>query len=297
MNIHARFLFETRFYAEREKGLVPTARLNELMVEAQKEAYRDALRSTTRTSGRRSCTSTSPRSPSTTSPTPSASCSAPACTPAAQEEGPAFARRYVDLLRDTGRMRVEDLAAKHLGVDLTKPDFWQAAVDVSVAGRQAVPGPHRTALTGRRRTGFGTFGLSRLGPSPPAEAPGAVVANGHGTQSENGSGRCAGTRALRQRRVAPPGHAPPGMLLVGLFAKGGAEPVLQAIVIGGGATAPASCGIWPCAASGPRSWSRATWCTARPAGTMASCTAAAVTPSRTRNRPGSAPWKTRLSAG
>ena len=27
-------------------------------------------------------------------------------------------------MRDTGRMTTEDLAAKHLDVDLTRPDFW-----------------------------------------------------------------------------------------------------------------------------------------------------------------------------
>ena len=43
MNIHARFLFETRFYEERKNGIVPAARLNELMAEAQQEAYGDAL--------------------------------------------------------------------------------------------------------------------------------------------------------------------------------------------------------------------------------------------------------------
>jgi oligoendopeptidase F len=47
----------------------------------------------------------------------------------AQAEGPSFARKYVALLRDTGRMTVEDLAKKHLGVDLTQPEFWQSAVD------------------------------------------------------------------------------------------------------------------------------------------------------------------------
>ena len=49
-----------------------------------------------------------------------------------QAEGPAFAK-YRALLRDTGRMQVEDLARKHLGADLTKPDFWQEAVDLALA--------------------------------------------------------------------------------------------------------------------------------------------------------------------
>src|SRR5699024_5332251 len=43
MNIHARFIFEQRFYEERKEGMVPVDRLDELMVEAQKEAYCDSL--------------------------------------------------------------------------------------------------------------------------------------------------------------------------------------------------------------------------------------------------------------
>ncbi|MBI3865501.1 MAG: M3 family oligoendopeptidase [Planctomycetia bacterium] len=43
MNIHARFLFENRFHEERRAGEVPAARLSELMLSAQKEAFLDAL--------------------------------------------------------------------------------------------------------------------------------------------------------------------------------------------------------------------------------------------------------------
>jgi len=42
--------------------------------------------------------------------------------------GDEFFPRYVALLRDTGRMTAEDLAAKHLEVDLTRPDFWRETV-------------------------------------------------------------------------------------------------------------------------------------------------------------------------
>ena len=38
--------------------------------------------------------------------------------------GDGFFDRYRALLRDTGRMTTEDLAAKHLDVDLTRGDFW-----------------------------------------------------------------------------------------------------------------------------------------------------------------------------
>jgi len=39
--------------------------------------------------------------------------------------GDEFFARYQALLMDTGRMTTEDLAAKHLNVDLTQPDFWR----------------------------------------------------------------------------------------------------------------------------------------------------------------------------
>ena len=39
--------------------------------------------------------------------------------------GDDFFPRYRALLRDTGRMTTEDLAYKHLDVDLTQPDFWR----------------------------------------------------------------------------------------------------------------------------------------------------------------------------
>ncbi len=42
---------------------------------------------------------------------------------------PDFEADYIALLRDTANMSTEALAQKHLGVDLTQPDFWQAAAD------------------------------------------------------------------------------------------------------------------------------------------------------------------------
>jgi oligoendopeptidase F len=43
MNIHCRFLFEDRFHRERAGGELSAERLTELMLEAQHEAYCDAL--------------------------------------------------------------------------------------------------------------------------------------------------------------------------------------------------------------------------------------------------------------
>ncbi|MGE5194292.1 MAG: M3 family oligoendopeptidase, partial [Deltaproteobacteria bacterium] len=43
MNIHARFIFENNFHRERGEGELPAARISELMLAAQKEAYLDGL--------------------------------------------------------------------------------------------------------------------------------------------------------------------------------------------------------------------------------------------------------------
>jgi len=46
------------------------------------------------------------------------------------ELGKDFHKAYCALLRDTGRMETEELAMKHLGVDLRKPDFWEASIGI-----------------------------------------------------------------------------------------------------------------------------------------------------------------------
>ena len=46
-----------------------------------------------------------------------------------EKYGDEFFERYQALLRDTGRMTAEDLASKHLGIDLTRTDFWQDTIN------------------------------------------------------------------------------------------------------------------------------------------------------------------------
>ena len=45
-----------------------------------------------------------------------------------EDMGDDFYRRYCALLSDTGRTTAEELAARHLDVDLTQPDFWRATL-------------------------------------------------------------------------------------------------------------------------------------------------------------------------
>jgi oligoendopeptidase F len=47
-----------------------------------------------------------------------------------KEYGGAFKALYLDILRDTGRMTAEDLVAKHLKEDISKPEFWQKSLRI-----------------------------------------------------------------------------------------------------------------------------------------------------------------------
>ncbi|KEO85237.1 M3 family oligoendopeptidase [Tumebacillus flagellatus] len=132
MNIQARFIFETNFYAERRKGLVSTARLNELMTNAQKEAYADALSEYHPHFWASKLHFYSTGVPFYNFPYTFGYLFSYGVYARALAEGPTFADKYVALLRDTGSMQVEDLAQKHLGVDLTQPDFWRGAVELAV---------------------------------------------------------------------------------------------------------------------------------------------------------------------
>jgi pepF/M3 family oligoendopeptidase len=133
MNIQARFLFETRFYEARKKGVVSVERLNELMLEAQKEAFAGGLDVYHPHFWASKLHFYSVGTPFYNFPYTFGYLFSAGIHARAKEEGPAFESKYADLLRDTGRMKVENLAKQHIGADLTKPAFWQAAIDSVLA--------------------------------------------------------------------------------------------------------------------------------------------------------------------
>ncbi|MEH7074130.1 M3 family oligoendopeptidase [Neobacillus drentensis] len=130
MNIHARFLFETRFYDERKQGPVAVERLNELMLEAQKEAYNDALEEYHPLFWASKLHFFITGVPFYNFPYTFGFLFSLGIYAQALDEGKGYEEKYIRLLRDTASMSVEDLAKKHLQVDLTKPDFWEKAVRI-----------------------------------------------------------------------------------------------------------------------------------------------------------------------
>lgn len=128
MNIHARFLFELSFYQERRKGIVSSNRLSELMVQAQKEAYGDALGSYHPYFWASKLHFYITTVPFYNFPYTFGYLFSCALYDRAVAEGPSFRTTYAELLRESGRMNSEDLARHYLGVDLAQPDFWQQGV-------------------------------------------------------------------------------------------------------------------------------------------------------------------------
>lgn len=132
MNIRARFLFETRFYEERKNGMVSKDRLNQLMEEAQKEAYGDALGQYHPSFWASKLHFYITGVPFYNFPYTFGYLFSLGIYAEAIKEGKGYKEKYIALLKDTASMKVEDLAKKHLNVDLTKPDFWEKAVQLCI---------------------------------------------------------------------------------------------------------------------------------------------------------------------
>ena len=129
MNIHARYIFERNFYEERQKGTVDSNRLKELMEEAQKEAFQEALHSYHPMFWATKLHFHITGVPFYNFPYTFGYFFSLGIYNRFLEDETVNEDNYIALLRDTASMTTEDLAQKHLNVDLRKPDFWQDALD------------------------------------------------------------------------------------------------------------------------------------------------------------------------
>jgi oligoendopeptidase F len=130
LNIHARFLFEKAFYEERSEGIVSEQRINELMVQAQKEAYGDSLSSYHPHFWCSKLHFFIDDVPFYNFPYTFGFLFSLSIYAEYLKNPNGFEDKYIALLRDTGSMKVEELAMKHLGVDMTKSAFWEAGIQL-----------------------------------------------------------------------------------------------------------------------------------------------------------------------
>jgi oligoendopeptidase F len=130
LNIPARYEFEKNFYERRQKGFVSVSELNDLMNKAWTKWYGDTISQSDLifwatklhfSMGSRSFYNF---------PYSFGYLFSLGIYSLRKEKGPDFMPSYIALLRDTGCMTAEDLAKKHLDVDITKPEFWSRSLKI-----------------------------------------------------------------------------------------------------------------------------------------------------------------------
>ncbi len=133
MNIYARFLFELEFYDARRRGPLTVQELSSLMESAQRTAYRDALGTWHPLFWASKLHFYLTATPFYNFPYTFGFLFSALVYARARALGEGFDAMCEALLRDTGRMRVEDLAHTHLGVDLTREEAWRDAIALVTA--------------------------------------------------------------------------------------------------------------------------------------------------------------------
>lgn len=129
MNIHARFIFETNFYTARQQGLVAEQKITELMLNAQKEAYQKSLGSYHPHFWASKLHFFIDDVPFYNFPYTFGYLFSMGIYAHAQQQSNGFEAQYIALLQDTASMTAEELAQKHLHVDLTQEAFWQSGIE------------------------------------------------------------------------------------------------------------------------------------------------------------------------
>lgn len=127
MDLHSRFLFDVRFHEERQNDFVSPDRINHLMVEAQREGFGGALSDYVPHFWAYKMHFFFTDTPFYNWPYTFGYLFSLGLYKHLQELGD-FEKRYIAFLKDTGSMQIEELAQKHLKVDLTTPVFWESAL-------------------------------------------------------------------------------------------------------------------------------------------------------------------------
>lgn len=133
MNIHARYLFEVEFYQRRKTQTLSADDLCSLMEQAQKTAYCNALSEWHPYFWAAKLHFYFTDVPFYNFPYTFGFLFSLGIYNLAKKRGAEFAKTYDLLLRESGMMSVENLAQKHLGVDLTQAEFWKQACSAAVS--------------------------------------------------------------------------------------------------------------------------------------------------------------------
>ncbi len=124
VDIPTRYTFEKTFYEARSRNVVPVTQIKTMMSQAWKEWYGDTMTTTNEMFWASKLHFHIANLSFYNFPYSFGYLFSLGVFKRREEMGAGFYPAYVDLLRDTGRMTAEDLARKHLGVNLEDEHFW-----------------------------------------------------------------------------------------------------------------------------------------------------------------------------
>ncbi|MDQ0418602.1 pepF/M3 family oligoendopeptidase [Croceifilum oryzae] len=128
MGIRAAYLFETRLYEKRSTGPLSASQLEELFIEAQKEAYRDHLSQYQPFEWIKAIQFYRPYVSFYNYPYTFGYLFSLGLLAIAKKDGKQFAQKFSHFLSETGKKSVEELALQHFHIDLSHPDFWHQSI-------------------------------------------------------------------------------------------------------------------------------------------------------------------------
>ena len=130
INTPVRFEFEKAFYEQREKGELTAQQLCDLMESTWKEWYGDSMTKADPYFWASKLHFSISQVSFYNYPYVFGYLFSKGVYAQRDAKGEQFYGDYVSLLRDTGSMMAEEVVQKHLGMDLTKADFWQQSIDM-----------------------------------------------------------------------------------------------------------------------------------------------------------------------
>lgn len=128
MNVPARFFFEKSFYERRQAGFVPASEIKQLMLEAQKKAFADSLSEYHPYFWATKLHFYFTDAPFYNFPYTFGFLLSTGLAQLAQNQK-SFEEHFVEFLKHTGSMSVEDVSQKFLQYDLRKRDFWDMSLN------------------------------------------------------------------------------------------------------------------------------------------------------------------------
>ncbi|MEZ8143015.1 M3 family oligoendopeptidase [Enterovibrio sp. FF113] len=131
LNIPVRFEFERAFYEQRQQGELTPMQLRNLMSETWKNWYGDAISEPNDLFWASKLHFSIAEISFYNYPYLFGYLFSTGVYAQRAEKGEAFYEDYKSLLKDTGRMSAEDVATKHLGVNLGKVDFWAQSIAIT----------------------------------------------------------------------------------------------------------------------------------------------------------------------